>query len=667
MQVNINRAIKSIKEDINFYQPLYEGIVNSFQANANKIEIKFNIKDNYVIGYTIEDNGEGFTNDNIKSYLELWSEHKIEKGALGSGRILCLKVFDNILIKSQTLNSFDKKAHKELAHYIEMDFNKNFKANTIEDIKIVEAISDKSFTITEFKNINDEYVSLYEKSKEPFDLEKIKENIFIKLLPMFIRFNREDKDFSININSLEWLNRNNLQTEFREHKFEEESFVISKDLAIYNKENEDLKDEQKFEFTLLYRITEDKNKQLEQFYGASDRYIKAFPKGIKLEKLDEGYSGIFCLTSIYFDTRVEDSRNAFTITFNQSNATKENPITFPEINNELKKLLNKVLLNKFPETKKEFTNRQELAVEKFPHLSRYIKKIDSLTMSESDMLKQAEKEFIAETKLVRQEVQNFTEKIKQDKNFDEKAYQEVTRHFTQVGREQLADYIGYRQTIIDMLLEIHDETTKDGKRFNESDIHNLFMPQYQTSDTSFHYANNVWIFDDKFMSYNYSASDKTIAKIVSDVTGKSKEEILKFQREKKSDLVMLYSNPEDEYKDVLIIEFKRLNDGIDGKEKALTQLKKYPLFIRENIENVRSIFAYSIIDIDEEFERTLTKIEGFHKNSFGDKENKVSAYYRYNEEVQAHINVVSFLQVLEDASKRNKVFLDILIQNFKLK
>jgi CRISPR/Cas system CMR-associated protein Cmr5 small subunit len=382
-----------------------------------------------------------------------------------------------------------------------------------------------------------------------------------------------------------------------------------------------------------------------------------------LDSLPEGQSGIFCLTSPYLDDRVQDSRNKFKI--HETNPSKDAPVVFVEIKDELRKLLNSILLEKFPETHKEFTDRQELAVEKFPHLSRYIKKIDSLTMSESEMLKQAEKEFIAETKLARKEVIQFTEKIKKDKNFDEKAYQEITRHFTQVGQEQLADYIGYRQTIIDMLLEIHDETTKDGKRFDESDIHNLFMPQYKTSDTSFHYANNVWIFDDKFMSYNYAASDKTIAKIVSDVTGKSAEEILDFQRSKKSDLVMLYSNPEDEYKDVLIIEFKRLNDGIDGKEKALTQLKKYPYYIEQNIDNIRSIFAYTIIDIDEEFETTLTKIEGFHKNSFGDKENKISSFYKYNDEVKAHINVVSFKQIIEDANKRNKVFLDILIQNFK--
>lgn len=34
MKVNIDRAVKSITETIEFYQPLYESIVNSFQADS---------------------------------------------------------------------------------------------------------------------------------------------------------------------------------------------------------------------------------------------------------------------------------------------------------------------------------------------------------------------------------------------------------------------------------------------------------------------------------------------------------------------------------------------------------------------------------------------------------------------------------------------------------
>ncbi|MFV0481078.1 MAG: hypothetical protein ACK5LP_03760 [Campylobacteraceae bacterium] len=60
MLVNLERAIKSITEKIDFFQPLYEAIINSFQANADKVEITFNIdsKKNTILGYAVKDNGD---------------------------------------------------------------------------------------------------------------------------------------------------------------------------------------------------------------------------------------------------------------------------------------------------------------------------------------------------------------------------------------------------------------------------------------------------------------------------------------------------------------------------------------------------------------------------------------------------------------------------------
>ena len=47
MLVNLERAIKSISENIGFFQPLYEAIINSYQANARNVQISFQIdKDN---------------------------------------------------------------------------------------------------------------------------------------------------------------------------------------------------------------------------------------------------------------------------------------------------------------------------------------------------------------------------------------------------------------------------------------------------------------------------------------------------------------------------------------------------------------------------------------------------------------------------------------------
>jgi len=657
MFVNIRRAIKNIGK-VDFFQPLYEAIVNSFQANADIVKITFEKDaDNNIIAYEVEDNGDGFTEENLKSYLTLWSDLKADIGGLGSGRLLCLKVFENIHIQSQT---------KE--YEVEFDFNEDFSISSLDDFDKNVKNSDKTYTKTIFKNIREDF--LLENGKVIFDLDKIEEDIFIKLMPMFIKFKRQNKKFQIFIDNKIWLDQNSLQKKFDDLKFETKKFTIEKDISQFIKDNNE---EQLiiYEFQLYYRInktTKGEKEELIQFYGASDRYITAFPSGVKIEKLPKGWSGIFCLTSKYFEeNRVADSRNKFIIGLGDNNsASIENPITFPEINQKLSKILEEILKIKFPNIETEAKKLRKKIVDKFPHLLRYVKKIDGLTLSESQIQKKAEEAFYKETKKTREEVEKFTLKIKEGKgNFDEKKFQEITNHFTQTGVEQLADYVGYRQTIIEMLLEIYNDSVNEKVKIDEKDIHNLFMPMGKTNnDLSFH-ANNIWIFDDKFMSYTYAASDKTIAKIVSDVTGKNISEIEKYQKNKEPDLVIFYSDEESQYKDVLLIEFKKLNGTIDDKEKAINQINRYPRYIRENINNIRSIYTYTILDIDKELEDGLTKEHGFYENAFGDKDNKISAYYKYNPAVKAHINVLSFSQLIQDASKRNKIFLDILKQNFE--
>jgi hypothetical protein len=353
---------------------------------------------------------------------------------------------------------------------------------------------------------------------------------------------------------------------------------------------------------------------------------------------------------------VSDSRKEFTLSLNQNNPSDENPVLFKDINDELTKLLNDILREKFNDIDQQFTDKKNSIVEKLPHLAEYVKNIKNLTLPEAKMIEQAEKSFLSRRKEVKKEVEAFIKKINV-KDFNEQKFNEVKNDFTNVGKEILADYIGYRETLIAMLLEILPKN-------REKDIHNLFMPQYTSSSDGNKYANNVWIFDDKFMNYNYAASDQTIQKIANNVNGVATD-VPNDEANIRPDLIMFYSDNENNYKDVLLIEFKKLGASIDNKEKAINQLNKYPMYIRDNVKKIGNIYAYTIIDLDDTFIKILKDVNGFVDNAFGDSEGKISAYYRYNPNIKAHINVVSFSQVLNDASKRNKVFLDILINKFK--
>lgn len=66
--------------------------------------------DNYPIkSFIIEDNGIGFNDDNYKSFLTAESDYKIEKGAKGIGRFVCLVAFQSLEFESAFTNKEGKK------------------------------------------------------------------------------------------------------------------------------------------------------------------------------------------------------------------------------------------------------------------------------------------------------------------------------------------------------------------------------------------------------------------------------------------------------------------------------------------------------------------------------------------------------------------------------
>ena len=53
-----------------------------------------------IVGFKIEDNGIGFTDANMESFQTLDSEHKVQKGCRGIGRLLWLKAFKQVRVES---------------------------------------------------------------------------------------------------------------------------------------------------------------------------------------------------------------------------------------------------------------------------------------------------------------------------------------------------------------------------------------------------------------------------------------------------------------------------------------------------------------------------------------------------------------------------------------
>ena len=91
--------------------PLFEALMNSIQAieeRFGKDRISEGViyidvhrdKDEEPIGFTITDNGVGFTQDNLASFKKMDSRAKEKIGGKGVGRLVWLKVLDSVSVSS---------------------------------------------------------------------------------------------------------------------------------------------------------------------------------------------------------------------------------------------------------------------------------------------------------------------------------------------------------------------------------------------------------------------------------------------------------------------------------------------------------------------------------------------------------------------------------------
>jgi len=648
MKVNLEKAIENIKIDVGFFRPLYEAIVNSIQANATEINISFEIEKqghlDLISGYTIKDNGHGFQYDDIDAFLTLWTEHNSDKGALGSGRVLCLKVFGNIIIESQTKNSPNKIGQK-----VNIDFNKKFSFNTVDEIDRIDSSSDKSYTITQYKNLTE----IYQEKKEPLNLEVLKREFFIELLPLFIEYNENNKDLTITLNGEDWINKNTLSKEFKEQEFKKVTLQVPS-----SKKN----DKTKYNFVLTYRIEKDSKNKINQFYGASFRKVKDFPGNTKIKRLPDNSSGIFCLSGDYLNDRVDDSRENFTLSFNENNASDAHPLLFRDINKKLTEEINKILKNEFSTIEEKLEIEKHKAIEEYPYLTQYIKKINKLGINKTDIVKMAHNEFEKKYKNTKKEIIDFTNKIEKTKEFKKDRYIEITKEFTEVGQEQLAHYIAYRQTLIEMLFHVYEcNNDKTKESFNEDYIHNLIMPQKKIKFDNKHIIteNNFWLLDDKFMSFSYAASDVEIEKIVKSLSIEINDDTMDFFGDDRPDLMMLYSDETGKERDVVIVELKKVNISSYDRSKAVDQINLYADIVRETFDNINDIFVYAVVDLDHKLERIL-RTRSFLPKAYTKDNHNMKSYYMYNPNNQSHVNILSFYHLISDANFRNKLFLDIL-------
>ena len=338
---------------------------------------------------------------------------------------------------------------------------------------------------------------------------------------------------------------------------------------------------------------------------------------------------LYLLSSTYLDISANDTRDDFNIYPKKKRQDLLHSLSWQEIQQGIKEQVKIIARENNIEIDKLSEASLQQAIKEAPFLVYYLQD-NELGEDSQELQRRAKKLFEKDKQFLRD-----------SKNETHDKYKEKLAIVTQ---SELTEYIYDRQKKINLLKKLTDEKAL------EKEIHNLFMRQ-RTSDKKEDYrTNNLWLFDDRFMSYDKIFSEAQIKDIFPNLIANTKRpDILSIS-------IVSNSYNKEEITDIVIIELKRPNEEIEPSG-AETQLLRYSRYINENRENSKiRIWSYAFLKFNKETEFDLEN-RSYNKIPI---QGEYPIYYRYYEKPNTIINFLDYRAMAIDANNRNKTFMKIL-------
>lgn len=619
MNVNIKQAVKLFFANPSLELVYFEAIANSLDADATEIDISLSIEEfskPESLLITIKDNGVGFTDERFAKFKELLKVE--EESHKGVGRLVFLSYFKNINITSYYNNK------KRVIEFSELFDGKS---------EITDAPSQNTGTTIAFKNYYRRKIASHDYLRPEMLIKRIKEEFY----PRLYLLKKQSKDVIITVSLT-------VEKPDEKHAFQtDKRHVRASELPELKVEPMDAGIIEMFKQTELHYsiIKKDFDKTIITALSIDGRSYKQ--DVISDENIPYGYEIIFLLTSDLFTGQVDTSRQNLTL---KENVLKPIIVLF-------RSKVSEILKREIPEMVKRNKETQDDLIEKFPHLIEYMDVETVGFIKRDETIKKAQDKFFKEQKEI----------LESPDNLSDEDYEKTL----DISSKLLTEYVLYRQIMINKLKKLTPANS-------EGDIHKLIVPKRKQkyikeqfiSDV---FTNNVWMLDDKYMTYTTVFSDKVMSEIIKEIT---KEDKVKKDNTEPDIAIIFSNNPELNTKvDVVIVELKKKGASLDENVTVYTQLQTRATRLMDLYPNkIDRIWFYGIVDIDSEFELNLIN------NKFIPLYSSGKVYYREDTiktsltSTDVHligINIVSFDAFVEDANSRNSTFLTLLKSNFKNK
>ena len=623
MQVNIKQAIRLFFSNPSLDMVFIEAIANSLDADASKISICISIDElgkQETLKITVQDNGVGFTQERYGKFCKLLQvEDSTHKGV---GRLVYLYYFDTIEV-----SSIFNKQHRTFLYNTSFDeANSNMVLEPID--------SQEQRTILNFSNCTLKRLSSYN-SILPDSLKRM---ILEEFLPRFYVYKEEGKEIEIDI-------------ELKIGKVKKNQFIGNRkvtislnDLPVLKVEEVNASQIRMFEDMVLQYSIEKKESYVAPFIITAlciDNRAYKLSDIISSDNIPWGYELIFLLKSSIFNGQVDPSRQTLTLR--------------DELLKSVKKIFRTKIANIIQQdipSFKESNEKTRLSLSKsYPHLLGYFEDEEIGIVSRSKSLEIAQQKFLRDQKTVLEA--EYLDGEKYEKAMD-------------LSSRSLAEYILYREKIISKLETI---TNKD----SEATIHNLILPKRSilknNQNVTAIYNNNLWLLDNKYMTYTTAMSERTMQEVVEEIT----QGVEHGSDSNRPDLAIIFSdNPEDLSckVDVVIIELKKRGIKLSKTEEVISQLKQRATTLMNYYPNrIQRIWFYGIVEFNDEFKLSLKNEHYtplFSKDTLYYKENEWYLSLESDIPYKVGTYILSIDAFIKDAKAHNEIFLNILKEGFKV-
>lgn len=602
-----------------------------------------------ILGFKITDNGIGFTEPNIKSFLTLDSEYKAEKGGRGVGRLLWLKAFEKVNVSSIYK---DANGNHKLRSFI---FTA---ASGVSEEKSSDSPpGSQSSTCIHLDGFGKRYREASYKT-----VRAIANSLFEHCLWYFVR---EGGAPSISVRDDD--ERITLDDVYEEHMV---SSAETERIAIKDKE---------FDLTHIKLRANSAHSHIIAFCAAK-RLVKEDSITGKIPGLygklrDESGEFVYAcyVTSSFLDETVRSERTGFDIMEKPGELLAQTEISLSEIRDAVIAKASNHLSKYLDENKTKAKNRVENFVSrKAPRYRPILSRIPEDKLIIDPDISDKELDLTLHKHLAEIEEQLLAAghdvmNPKDDEDLTEyqKRLHEYLRTAEDIKKSDLANYVSHRRVILE-LLEKAIQRGANGRYTREDLIHNLIMPMGNDSNSVIPDSCNLWLLDERLAFHDYLASDKALTSMP--ITGSSET--------KEPDICALnvFDNPvlvsegnKLPLASIVVIEIKRpmRNDARQGEENdPIEQALGYLDRIRNGsvmtaggrpIPHSQDIpgYCYAICDLTPTIAKRC-KMHGLTVTSDN------MGYFGYNPNYKTYIEVISFDRLVNAAKERNRAFFDKL-------